>query len=558
MARRRRARCGCMRPPCLKELKYYQDAVLLLCCLDLGPAKPILERCYSESPRGSTRYDPLAMFRLILLGAAIGVMGINALVRRVRHSRVLAVLAGFPMDVNGEVRTPAVATVYDLLHRLHDGPIRRVRGVARPSVTEYERTQTPLRPEVRHGKESADSTDSPDGEANGPGTGSNKKKTSKSKGKASSRKSYRNRARGAGQVTEALRLALVKQDRNELPDNLCTRLMEILDAVAIRPSAEAGLLGDVHALLLAGDGSPLPTNADGHGKKVESCPHSRWERCDCPRTWADPDAARGWDHYRETYYFGYNFYECCSVGGPKELPVFIGLDPANTNDQLASMKGLSMLTRYFRRAPGGFEIGTFIGDCGHDGEPLHRYVYHDLDIKPVIPISGEVPAVHPIRKDVHLDRATAVPLCEAGCTMAAWGTAGEGRTSFICPVKAGKIKSCPLARPEQPDWVCRPEQKYGPTVVMNVDDNPRLFPVIARNSKKFEDLYKKRPACERSNAFKKETGHIEDCGHRRWSFWLFRLYNLAIIQHAQAWVARMNAEQNLLKLLELDEVVAKA
>ena len=264
----------------LKELKYYQDAVLLLCCLDLGPAKPILERCYSESPRGSTRYDPLAMFRLNLLGAAIGVMGINALVRRVRHSRVLAVLAGFPMDVNGEVRTPAVATVYDLLH--------------------------------------------------------------------------------------------------------------------------------------------------------------------------------------------------------------------------------------------------------------------------------------PIRKDVHLDRATAVPLCEAGCTMAAWGTAGEGRTSFICPVKAGKIKSCPLARPEQPDWVCRPEQKYGPTVVMNVDDNPRLFPVIARNSKKFEDLYKKRPACERSNAFKKETGHIEDCGHRRWSFWLFRLYNLAIIQHARAWVARMNAEQNLLKLLELDEVVAKA
>jgi len=538
----------------LSELKYHRDTILLLSVLDLGPAKPILERCYSEVPRGSPRYDPLALLRLLLLGAAIGVMGINELTRRVRHSLVLSVLAGFSLKPDGTASSPAVATVYDFLHRLHDGPLRRVREATSPSTQEYLRSKSPLSPEVRHEKEHIDGSAGKAGENEG-----RKQQTKKQeKKRTSTRTSYRLRARGLGQVTEALRVALAEQRQNALPDDLPTRLQEILHAIALRPSAEAGLLGDVEALLIAGDGSPLDTNSDGHGRKVEACPHSRWDRCNCPRTWSDPDAARGWDHYRETYYFGYNFYEFSSVGGPAELPLCIGLFPANTNDQLAAMKTLSTLYRHLRYSDEAWKVDTFVGDCGHDGEPLHRFLYHDLAIKPVIPIAADVPAVHPVRKDILLDKATSVPLCEAGCPMASWGTAGMGRTSFICPVKAGKIETCPLAPQGQPDWLCRPDQKYGPTVVCNVADNARLFPVIARNSKKFESLYKKRPACERSNAFKKGPGKISSCGHRRWSLWLIRLYTLAILQHARAWVANRSAEQNLLALLRHVEASSAA
>jgi hypothetical protein len=119
-------------------------------------------------------------------------------------------------------------------------------------------------------------------------------------------------------------------------------------------------------------------------------------------------------------------------------------------------------------------------------------------------------------------------------------------------MKAGKIEKCPLAPEDSPEWVCRPEQKYGPTVVLNVADNARLFPVIPRGSKKFDTIYNKRSGCERFHAYLKETGHIDECGHRRWSFWIIRLYLAAILQHARAWVETMNAEVYLRKVLGLE------
>jgi hypothetical protein len=549
-------RCLALNPAHMHDIKYFKDALLLMCAIDLGPAMPILDRCYSDSPRGSERKDPLSVFRMLLLGACIGVMKINALVRRLRHSPVLATIAGFPPCAKGNSSVPCVATVYELLHRLHDGPIRRVRGAVRPSVVEFEKTRAEMPPTVRHGK---DAVDDPALDADMvPSEAKGRKKGAKSAKRKNPRESYRNRSRNTKKVTEALRVTLGKEDTNTLPDDLPTRLLEILHVVALRQSAEAGLLGDLDALLVAGDGSPLVTNSDGHGEKGDACPHSRWEHCDCPRKWSDPDAARGWDHYRETYYFGYSFYEFISVGGSKELPLFIALNPANTNDSVASMRALSTLNRFCCRAEVEYEIDTFIADCGHDGEPLHHYVYHDLGILPVIPISGEVPAVHPIRKDLHLDPKTAVPLCKAGCPMASWGTAGEGRTSYICPVKAGKIEKCPLAPEDNPEWVCHPEQKYGPSVVLNVSDNARLFPAIPRGSKKFKDLYNMRSACERFHAYVKGIGHIDDCGHRRWSFWSIRLYMAAILQHARAWVESMDAELHLRKLLGMEAMSTAA
>lgn len=546
-------------PDSLAAMKYYRDAILQIIAIDLGPAKQILERCYSDVPRGSPRYDPIALLRLLILGAAIGVMSINKLVHVVRHTRALGVLAGFQILQDGKVRTPAVATVYDFLHRLHDGPIRGAHGLARPSLDEYQRTLTPLTPTVRHGagavEEEEEHPTSGEQPASGP-EDQGKRKPKAKKTKASIRTSYRNRARDKGQVTEVLRKGLLEQKDNALPDDLPSRLQELLHVIAVRPSAEAGLLGDLEGLVIAGDGSPLETNADGHGTKTESCPHGRWERCDCPRTWSDPDASRGWDHYREKFYFGYNFYELTSVGGPAELPISLGLYPANTHDQCAAMSTIALLTRFYAKSEANWGIDTFIGDCGHDGEPFHRFVYQDLGIKVVVPLAGNVPAVHPLRKDLRLDKDTAVPLCPAGCPMASWGTAGAGRTSFICPIKAGKRESCPHAPPDNPDWRCKPDQKYGPTVVLNAADNPRLFPAIARNSKKFEDLYKKRTACERSNGFKKGSGHICECGHRRMSFWMIRLTTLMVLQHARTWVAKKDAELHLLRLLGLEAVLA--
>jgi hypothetical protein len=74
------------------------------------------------------------------------------------------------------------------------------------------------------------------------------------------------------------------------PTDLLSRLATILLDVAVRPSMERGLLGDLSSLISAGDGSALPTYSNGHGKKT--CQHGRREPCDCPRVYSDPDAQR--------------------------------------------------------------------------------------------------------------------------------------------------------------------------------------------------------------------------------------------------------------------------
>jgi hypothetical protein len=59
---------------------------------------------------------------------------------------------------------------------------------------------------------------------------------------------------------------------------------------------------------------------------------------------------------------------------------------------------------------------------------------------------------------------------------------------------------------------------------------------VPRNSARHAELYALRSGCERSFSVKKERFRLEDARHRRWSFWIIRLYLIAVLQHARAWV----------------------
>ena len=87
------------------------------------------------------------------------------------------------------------------------------------------------------------------------------------------------------------------------------------------------------------------------------------------------------------------------------------------------------------------------------------------------------------------------------------------------------------------DWHCRPDLKAGPSVVINIADNPRLCPKIARNSDDYQRLYKTRTTCERSNAMKKVRFKLLAARRRRRSGWQFLLTGMAILQHALVWKA---------------------
>lgn len=487
-------------PDIHQQLELYADAACVLWELDLEPARHLLEACYADKPRGSEPWDPILMLRADLLSLLVGCPSYNSWIPRLRSSSVLRALAGFVDPSPSEsAKTPGIGTCYDFCARLFDGPTRDLGEHGVPP-SERERRQ------------------------------SRALQTAKTR---SSKKNQRSR-----NVAKKLLLRLREVRSLANPEDLLHRLLDLLWAVACRRSRELGLLGDPSALIVGGDSSILPTAASGNGVRVCEC--GPYERCDCSRRYRDPTAEWGYDPTRNTYFFGYRFWEASVSTEGHDLPLLVRLSPANTSDHLAAMHSLESLAKYFRERQPDSRIRAVILDAGHDSVAVHEHL-RDWGCRAVIPLAQPAPALHPRRPELSLS-ARGVPLCQAGVEMAPNGTAGAGKSMFICPVKAGKIAQCPLAPTEDPDWLCQPETKWGPTVKLNANDNPRLFPEVARNSPSYKRLYALRSGTERSNAMKKGRFRLHRCRHVRASLWQIRLTFIAILQHAKAWVSGRDAK----------------
>lgn len=493
-------------PDVAAQLTRYGNALVVLWELDLAPARPVLQACYAPDPRGGDPWDPLVMLRCLLLAVLVGQPSLNDWVADLKANRVLRVLASLP----GE-DAPGVGTCYDFLHRLHNGPVRRACAHQdRPSDAERRRAETP-----RHLQKA--------------------ERPPKEKKKRGRRRKTDPAPVVAPAVTERLVAELEQARALANPHDLLARLSAILLTVGVAASAQRGLLGKLSQVRAAGDGSALVTGASRQGKRV--CGHPKTERCECPKRFSDPEAQFGWDEHRKTFFFGHHFYEISVSSEGHDLPLAIRLDPGNASDFTASLQTFERLRKDLRATLPELAITTFIADSGHDGEPVYRFLL-DRGAAPVIPLKGPAPATHPQRPDLKLS-ARGVPTCQAGAEMTSWGSAGPGRKVFVCPVKAGKLKTCPLAPADQPDWLCQPGTRLGPVVGVKVDDNPRLCPPIPRNSPGYQPLMNLRSGCERSNSVKKEAFKLEAARHRRSSFWLIRLHLIALLQHARAWVARV-------------------
>lgn len=512
-------RANAWHPDLRAQLDQHAETIRVLVNLDLELARPILARCYAPCPRGGDPWDPVVLLRCLLLALLVDVPSINDFVPMLRGSPLLRVLAGLPGHAaDGERVSPGVGTLYDFLHRLHDGPLpRSLQGYRRPSELERLAGRQPRPPGNRTPKRVKGKKGRPPPEE----------------------------ASALGKPSERA-LAEVRRVRNSgLPEDLLGRMTDLLWALAVKPSAERGLLGELTSLCVTGDGSPLITGASGLG--IRSCRCDRTKPCDCLRTYSDPDARSGWDAYRGCYFYGHHFYEISVTSQGRDLPIMLRLDPGNQSDHVAGILTLERVCKTLRDQTEGWRVDCFIADMGHDGSATYE-LCGDHGIRPVIPLNG-APARHPRRDDLKLsDRA--VPLCKASVEMAAWGSGGPGKPAFICPVKAGKIPACPIAPASEPDWRCQPDTRYGPVVSVLTHEEPRLFPAIQRNSATFEELYRLRSGCERSNAIKKGRFKLEAARHRRSSFWLIRLHLIAILQHALAWGAGVDPKAFVRGLIE--------
>ncbi len=105
--------------------------------------------------------------------------------------------------------------------------------------------------------------------------------------------------------------------------------------------------------------------------------------------------------------------------------------------------------------------------------------------------------------------------------------AAKHRAKYRCP-KSNRKRGCFCEHP------CLPA-KYGRTVHIFTDDNPRLFNIPPRDSKAWEKEYDRRTSVERSNKREKEDYKLEDGRHRSTKMWYCRLYGIMMLQHLDAW-----------------------
>ena len=498
-------------PDVAELLTFHQDALLVLWHLDLTPCLPILLTGYAPQPRGGDPWDPLVLLRCLLLALLVGQPSINRWVDELAASRVLRVLAGL---LTSKRKRPGVGTFYDFFHRLHDGPQRRTcEHQTQPSLDERRRSKDP-----QHRKPIE------------PPPPKEKKQRGGRRRKNEPAPPVIDPAVTAKLVAELDAARTVSN-----PADFLARLGALLLNTGVLESARRGLLGDLDRIVAGGDGSPLRTGGSKHGKRL--CDHPKRERCGCPKQFSDPDAQWGYDNQRKCFFYGHHFYEISVSSQGHDLPLAIRIDPGNVGDFTASLYTYERLYKNLAALP--LAITTFVADAGHDAEPIYRYLL-DRGATPIIPLKEKAPAKHPVRPTVTLS-PRGIPTCEAHVELSPWGSSGPRSKVFVCPVKAHKLKACPLAPPDQPNWVCRPDAKLAPVVNLHVDDNPRLCPPVPRNHPNFQKLMDLRSGCERSNSAKKECFKLEAARHRRSSFWLIRLHLIALLQHAKAWVAHDDA-----------------
>lgn len=271
-------------------------------------------------------------------------------------------------------------------------------------------------------------------------------------------------------------------------------LQQIFKCVSIESSIKAGLIPTNPTI--SGDGTCVRTGASSYGQKICACRQARIFNCDCPRRYSDPLATIGWDSHEQKYFYGYTAYFLATYNKQLklDLPLYLRTVEARRHDSVTALVALAE----FRQLYPALTPDAFLSDSASD----NYETYHLLN-------EWQIPAVIAFNKRV-IGRLTykslevnedGIPICEGGLPMTFnWQDNQRKRTKWRCPAMTTKCVTCPLKEP------CS-NSSYGRTFYTKTEDNPRFFPEVPRQSKRWKQLMKERTAVERIN---KQV--LIDCG----------------------------------------------
>lgn len=236
-------------------------------------------------------------------------------------------------------------------------------------------------------------------------------------------------------------------------------------------------------IILLGDSTFLKAVASTKGEK------------DTDGNWffTDDSVAFGKPHHKHKYPVGHRAHTLTAVSG---VPIVSLLAPANEIDQAYIMPLLQMAVDSYPSLP----LACVILDAGYDAEELHRDIYTELNLLPII-------IRKPSMKWGSMMSKTGTPLCPFAYPTRRRGIEyNHGRTKFACH------RAC-LNDPQQLLFPCqyqKSETRFGwMTYTYFKDDYRRKGPAVP-GSRIYNRLKKLRTGIERYYGLTKENRyHME-------------------------------------------------
>jgi hypothetical protein len=321
------------------------------------------------------------------------------------------------------------------------------------------------------------------------------------------------------------------------PDDLSKLLEDLLFRLGLMPSIAQGSLKDLSHLTVCGDGSILQTAASATGKPTCSCRSQGIYRCEHDRLYTSPTAKWCYDAHKDCFLFGDRYYHLTVHQDGHDLPLLTIMPGGNESDYTLSLKAFDRFLKAARENGLDVRVGVFCGDGHHDSCAHYRY-FENKSVAPVIPLSGNSQKAFPHRLDergIRVD-TDGTPLCPAGVRMRHHQYNEYRRVHlYACPAKRnthrnGKsvyvthLNECPRGED------CQPTSSIGPIVNISSATDPRLYPPIPRDSKRFKELMNQRSSTERCN-YLNDTYHL-DRSCRNAAYGLIRLTLVNIAEHA--------------------------
>jgi len=494
-------------PAITAKLEVYAYAFVTVTELNLDAQREALNALYCPTGQGAPK-DPVCMLRSVLLMTLLHETGSpDAWARRLKGDDLLALLAGFEPG-----HTPCGTAHRDFIIRYGDGPYA-LRSKQPNPLSQTLRGQ--------HERRLSDTTTARQAEADRLGLSQ----------------------------SEALCHRLLEQAETPRdPQALQTRLDDMLVELGLRPTIEAGLLGDnASQLVVEGDGTPLTTAASPRGQRTCDCPPGSKD-CDHPRRYTSGTAqwcyhpSRGW-------VFGDEAYTLSAHINGRDLPLMTIMGTGNESDYTLGPKALDELLKVIEEHDLPLDLDIFIGDGHHDTLPFYRYC-RVKGIRTVIPLNGDATdAPNKAPTHPHLDAYPDVvfdtdgtPLCPQGRRM---------RHEHYDRRTATHLFTCPATRRNgQGDWYfypdecptgtdCCPDKLLGYSQSLRVEVNPRVIPEIPRCSTRYTTLYAERTGVERSHRV--EDAYRLDRCTRHAPYGLIRLTLVNIAKHARLrWLTRVD------------------